>query len=226
MTVRHTAQSRTRAFYDGISRAYDLVADSSEHAVREVGVRALGVSLGQRVLEIGCGTGHGLVSLAADVGPAGQVHGLEISSGMLSVARRRIRSAGLRNVTLTIGDARVLCFRSGVFDAVFMSFTLELFERAIPDVLAEVRRVLRVGGRVGIVAMSDTGRTNAMIDLYEWLHRRWPQFVDCRPIDVLDVLQAAHFHTSTAHARAIWGLPVIAAIGTKAPVGSQGRSTP
>ena len=75
-----------------------------------------------------------------------------------------------------------------------MSFTLELFEAAIPNVLAEVRRVLRVGGRVGIVAMSDSGQTNAMIDLYEWLHRRWPHFIDCRPIDVVGVLQAAHFH--------------------------------
>ena len=221
MTVRPLAQRRTRAFYDGISRAYDLVADSSEHAVREVGVRALGVSCGQRVLEIGCGTGHGLVSLAADVGHAGQVYGVDISSGMMAVARNRIESAGLRNVTLTLGDGRFLCFRSNVFDAVFMSFTLELFEGAIPDVLVEVRRVLRAGGRVGIVAMSDTGHTNAITDLYEWLHRRWPLFVDCRPIDVVGVLQAAQFHTSTAYATAMWGLPVIAAIGTKASVESQ-----
>ena len=130
------------------------------------------------------------------VGHTGQVHGVDISWGMMAVARARVRSAGLRNVTLTIGDARVLCFRSSVFDAVFMSFTLELFEEAIPNVLAEVRRVLRVGGRVGIVAMSDSGQTNAMIDLYEWLHRRWPHFIDCRPIDVVGVLQEAHFHAS------------------------------
>ena len=85
-----------------------------------------------------------------------------------------------------------------------MSFTLELFEEAIPNVLADVRRVLRIGGRVGIVAMSDSGQTNAMIDLYEWLHRRWPHFIDCRPIDVVGVLQKAHFHARTAHVTAIW----------------------
>ena len=144
---------------------------------------------------------------------------------MMAVARARVRSAGLRNVTLTIGDARVLCFRSSVFDAVFMSFTLELFEEAIPNVLAEVRRVLRVGGRVGIVAMSDSGQTNAMIDLYEWLHRRWPHFIDCRPIDVVGVLQEAHFHASYSPATAIWGLPVVAAIGIKTSAGSQEGST-
>lgn len=141
MTERLSPRNRTRGLYDRISRAYDLIADSSEHTVRDDGVRALGVSRGQRVLEIGCGTGHGLVSLADDVGHAGQVHGVDLSWGMMAVARRRVQSAALRNVSLTIGDARALCFRSSVFDAVFMSFTLELFDGAIPNVLVEVRRV-------------------------------------------------------------------------------------
>jgi demethylmenaquinone methyltransferase/2-methoxy-6-polyprenyl-1,4-benzoquinol methylase len=225
MTARRTAQARTREFYDGISRAYDLIADSSEHAARDLGLRALGVSSGERVLEIGCGTGHALVSLAGEVGPTGQVHGVDVSSGMMAVARRRIESAGLRNVTLTIGDARVLCFRSSVFDAVFMSFTLELFERAMPDVLAEVRRVLCIGGRLGIVAMSDTGETNAMSELYAWLHRRWPQFIDCRPINVARVLQAGHFHISTTRATAVWSLPVVAVVGIKTSTGSPDGSS-
>lgn len=220
MTIRRTALRGTRDFYDGISRAYDLIADSSEHAARHLGRRALGVSSGQRVLEIGCGTGHALVRLAGDVGPSGQVHGVDVSSGMLAVARRRIESAGLRNATLTVGDARALCFRSSVFDAVFMSFTLELFETAIPNVLAEVRRVLGVGGQVGIVAMSNTGKSNAMSDLYEWLHRRWPQFVDCSPINVVSALQAARFEIASAQATAIWGLPVVAAVGIRASAGS------
>jgi demethylmenaquinone methyltransferase/2-methoxy-6-polyprenyl-1,4-benzoquinol methylase len=222
MTEGQAARTNTRRFYDRISHAYDLIADSSEHAVRDLGVRTLGISHGQRVLEIGCGTGHGLVSLADAVGHTGQVHGVDISLGMLAVARRRIRSAGLRNVTLTIGDASVLCFRSNTFDAVFMSFTLELFESTSAEVLAEVRRVLQVGGRVGVVSMADTGQTNAMIDLYEWLHRRWPDFIDCRPIDVVRVLQAALFHTSAAHTTAIWGLPVIAAVGVKAAGSEEG----
>lgn len=220
MTERQTARNRTRSFYDRISRGYDLMADSSEHAIRERGIRALGLSRGQRVLEVGYGTGHGLVGLAHAVGKTGQVHGVDISSGMTAVARARIESAGLRHVTLTVGDARALCFRSNVFDAVFMSFTLELFESAIPDVLAEVHRVLRDGGRLGVVAMAETGETNPMIDLYHWAHRQWPHLVDCRPIDVATVLHAARFQTETAGASAIWTLPVVVAIGVKASVGS------
>jgi demethylmenaquinone methyltransferase/2-methoxy-6-polyprenyl-1,4-benzoquinol methylase len=79
---------------------------------------------------------------------------------------------------------------------------------------------------VGIVAMSDSGQANAMIDLYEWLHRRWPHFIDCRPIDVVGVLQKARVHARAAHVTAIWGLPVIAAIGIKASDTSQEGSTP
>ena len=226
MTEGQTARNNTGGFYDRISRAYDLIADANEHTVRDLGVQALGVSRGQRVLEIGCGTGHGLVSLADEVGHAGQVHGIDLSPGMVAVARRRIQSAALRNVTFTIGDARVLCFRSSVFDAVFMSFTLELFDEAMSNVLAEVRRVLRVGGRVGIVAMADSGQTNAMIDLYQWLHRHWPHFIDCRPIDVIGVLQEAHFQSRAAHVTAIWGLPVVTAIGVKTSAASPEGSTP
>ena len=66
-----------------------------------------------------------------------------------------------------------------------------------------------------------SGQTNAMIHVYEWLHRRWPDFIDCRPIDVVGAFRTAHFHVSTAQTTAIWGLPVIAAVGIKASVGSQ-----
>lgn len=213
--MERSAGDQTRRFYDRISGAYDLIADSSEQSIRDLGIRALRLSPGQRVLEIGFGTSHGLVSLAAAVGQTGRVHGVDISLGMAWVARTRIESARLRNVTLTICDASDLCFRSDVFDAAFMSFTLELFESAIPAVLFEVQRVLRVGGLVGIVAMAETSQTNAMINLYRWVHRHWPHFVDCRPIDVVGVLQSARFQTETAGATEMWSLPVLAAVGVK-----------
>jgi demethylmenaquinone methyltransferase/2-methoxy-6-polyprenyl-1,4-benzoquinol methylase len=153
------------------------------------------------------------------------VYGVDIAPGMIDVAHSRVRSAGVGNVSLLIGDASSLCFRSDALDGVFMSFTLELFESAIPRVLGEVRRVLHVGGRVGVVAMADTSETNAMIDLYEWAHRRWPQFVDCSPIDVLSVLEAAHFRARIIRATDIWGLPVAIAVGTKSAGSEQAGLT-
>jgi demethylmenaquinone methyltransferase/2-methoxy-6-polyprenyl-1,4-benzoquinol methylase len=64
-----------------------------------------------------------------------------------------------------------------------------------------------------------------MIDLYEWAHRRWPQFVDCSPIDVLGVLEAAHFRARIVRATDIWGLPVAIAVGTKSAGSEQAGLT-
>ncbi len=213
MRESFAALDRTRHFYDRISHHYDLLSDASEHAIREIGIKALGVLPGQRVLEIGFGTGHGLVRLAAAATPGGRVYGVDLSPGMLSVARARVASAALENVSLTVADARALCFHSGVFDAAFTSFTLELFESDIRDVLAEVRRVLRAGGRLSVVALVDAGHTNIMIDLFQWVHRRWPHLVDCRPIDVTGLLSSAGFRTDAPVTTTMWGLPVTAVVG-------------
>lgn len=206
----------TRTFYDRISGAYDLIADASEGACRAQGLQALGMVAGEHALELGFGTGHGLVSLAVSVGPTGMVCGVDISEGMLGIARRRVLSAGLRNVALTIGDARALSFRDASFDAAFMSFTLELFDStAIPVVLAEVRRVLRPNGRVGVVAMTESADQNVMTDIYTWLHRHFPHFVDCRPIDVAGLLRRPGFRERCGGPMSIWGLRVTSCVGVK-----------
>lgn len=221
---RDTRETTAR-FYDRISRAYDLVADSSERAARDAGLRALAVSPGERVLEIGCGTGHALVSLASAAGSSGRILGVDVAPGMLAVARQHLQSAAFDNVSLALADARRLCVRPERFDAVFMSFTLELFGRAMPDVLAEVRRVLRPQGRLAVVAMRDSGKTNAMTGLYSWARRRWPDFIDCRPIDAIGLLRAAGFQVSNSQNMAIWGLPVIAAVAIKTPGSAEGAGS-
>src|SRR5581483_11432296 len=126
-------------------------------APRQWGLAMLAVQPGERVLEVGCGTGQALPALSATAGPAGQVVGLDLSSGMLGVARAALARIGERHITLVAGDARALSFSDAVFDAVFMSFTLELFERQdAARVLRDVRRVLRPHGRLGLVALADT----------------------------------------------------------------------
>ena len=211
------AQDQTRHFYDRISRAYDVIADSSEDAVRRLGIQALDVQPGERVLEIGSGTGHGLVALADAAGRSGYVCGIDNSSGMLSVAHRRIESSGGHRVRLAACDARDLCFQSGLFDAVFMSFTLEIFGEEIPRVLAEAVRVLRSEGRIGVVAMASTDEPSALGRAYRWFHRRWPQVIDCEPIDLVARLRSSGFQIAFTHVTSIWTLPVMAAVGVKVP---------
>ena len=68
---------------------------------------------GERVLDIGCGTGVTTVPYAQAVGPSGHVTGADISRPMLDAARRRVEEHGLANVELLLADAQVHPFDPG-----------------------------------------------------------------------------------------------------------------
>ncbi len=100
---------------------------------------------GQRVLDLGCGTGYPAILAAQVVGGQGLVVGLDLSEGMLSVARRKAEGLGLRNITFHIEDATTLPFELASFDAVISRFCL-MFLPDIPKALNEIARVLRPDG--------------------------------------------------------------------------------
>jgi ubiquinone/menaquinone biosynthesis C-methylase UbiE len=80
-----------------------------ERKYAEMAVERLSVEEGETVLEIGFGPGHCLKRLAESVGKMGKVYGLDISSGMLEVTKRRLDKARLMNrVELYCGDAASL----------------------------------------------------------------------------------------------------------------------
>jgi ubiquinone/menaquinone biosynthesis C-methylase UbiE len=210
-------REQARASYDRLSRWYDLLAARSERESREAGLRLLGVREGERALEVGPGTGQGLVSLARSTGRSGRVCGVDLSLGMIQRASRRVRRAGLADrVALLRGDATRLPLRSGTFDAAFTAFTLEQFDTPeIPVVLAECCRVLRPEGRLAVVSL--TKRACLMTRLYEVAHRLFPVYVDCRPIYVQRSMEEAGFHTRGATEVSMWGMPVEIVVGGKRP---------
>jgi hypothetical protein len=59
-----------------------------------------------------------------------------------------------------------------------------------------------------VVAMSKKGERGLLIRLYEWAHRQFPKYVDCRPIFVRKALQEAGFEIIDVTERSMWGLPV------------------
>ena len=210
-----------RAFYDRISGVYDTLSDSNERAARETGQTALDLQAGEQVLEIGFGTGNAVLDLARAVGPEGKVSGIDVSDGMLSVASEKVAREGLsQNVDLQVADARKLPFDDAVFDAAFTSFTLELFELdEIPEVLTEVARVLKPGGRLGVVSMAAVaeGEHESVLEkTYKWMHRHFPHIVDCQPIDVSSFVSGAGFELTREIPLEIWTMPVRAVVGTKA----------
>jgi ubiquinone/menaquinone biosynthesis C-methylase UbiE len=107
----------------------------------------LGPAPGERILEIGPGTGYYTLDLAEWVGPSGTVEIFDLQQEMLDHTIRRASEAGRANVTPTRGDARELPYEDGSFDAAILVAVLG----EIPDqdaALREVRRVLRPGGRL------------------------------------------------------------------------------
>lgn len=208
---------KTRSSYDRIAKYYDLLADRSEARPRNAGLAKLAAKEGERVLEIGFGTGHGILALARSVGDSGRVCGIDISDAMLHITRGRVAGAGLsERVELRCGDAASLPFEADFFGAVFMSFTLELFDTPeIPTVLHEGRRVLRGGGRICVIGLSKEGEAGPAVKLYEWAHRNFPDHVDCRPIFVRHALDASGFQILDVTLTSIWGLPVEIVLGRK-----------
>lgn len=204
------SREEARASYDRLSRWYDLLIGPFERGCREAGLCALAPREGELILEIGFGTGHGVVALAHAAGSGGRVCGIDLSPRMCQVARTRLRAAGLADrAAMLCGDAVCLPFAAGRFDAISMSFTLELFDTPeIPRVLQQCRRVLRIGGRLCVVAMARPGRPRLTVRLYEWLHRRFPRYLDCRPIAVRQLLVHSGFEVLGEAELSMGGLPV------------------
>ncbi len=135
-------------------RSYDEVAETYErvHAPRllEVGralVAFVEVGDGERVLDVGTGTG---VVAQATAETGAHVVGIDPSVGMLHVGRRERPSIGL-----AAAEAIDLPFRDGTFDAVTGGFVLSHFRR-YDTALFDMRRVLRPGGRIALTSWSDS----------------------------------------------------------------------
>lgn len=130
------------AMFDRIAPRYDLmngvISLGTHRGWKRAAVAALGLPAGARVVDLACGTGD----LAAEAEARDlRAIGVDVSVGMLSVARER-RAASV----LVRGSGEALPFGSGTIDGVTCGFALRNFV-AIAPVFAEVARVLRPGGR-------------------------------------------------------------------------------
>lgn len=137
---------RVELVYSVLARVYDGFFDWALGPGRRAAVSRLPVSGGDRILEIGVGTGLSLPLYPA----ACHVTGIDITDAMLERARSRADRNGQTNVDLRRMDARDLQFPDGSFDAVVAPYVVSV----VPDpsrVMAEAARVCRPGGVVAVV---------------------------------------------------------------------------
>ncbi len=140
-------EARIRGAYD-LGVQITLLGQSDRFRRRMVS--RLDLSPGDRVLDIGCGTGLNFNALVDAVGPTGEVVGIDLTSEMLAQADHRIKQNQWTNVRTQQADATALPFEAGEFSAVCATLAFSV----IPDTrkaLEQAQRVLRPGGRIALL---------------------------------------------------------------------------
>jgi len=129
--------------YENIAWAYDVVFGPTLHPGRVQAITRMGIQAGDRLLEVGVGTGINACLYPRDC----IVTGIDLSSPMLDKARERLSRKGIRNVRLQQMDASKLKFPEDTFDIVYAPYLISV----VPDpvtVVREMYRVCRPGGRI------------------------------------------------------------------------------
>jgi len=109
------------------------------------------VEPGMRVLDVACGTGEPGISLATLLKGTGLVAGIDVSSQPLQMAAKRARERGLCNIGFQQADVHHLPLAEGCFDRVTCRLGV-MFFADVPFALSEMRRVLKPGGRITLLA--------------------------------------------------------------------------
>ncbi|MCI0794982.1 MAG: methyltransferase domain-containing protein [Chloroflexi bacterium] len=142
----------TRSSYIKWARFYDVVVTlmslGREPAFRKTTLELGELRPGQKLLDVGCGTGTLAILAKAKAGPDGEVHGIDASPEMIEVACRKADKAGA-DVRFQVGLFEDIPFPDDQFDLALSSLMLH----HLPDELkregfAEIYRVLKPGGRL------------------------------------------------------------------------------
>ena len=172
---------RVERVYSLMARVYDGFFDWALGPGRRAAIGALKTNPGERVLEVGVGTGLSLPLYPEDC----RVVGVDISEPMLDQARARAEALGLAGIDLRKMDARELHFADGSFDHVLAPYVMSV----VPEperVMAEMRRVCRPGGTVMVVNhFLSEGRVVGRFDRLFTPASRWIGFRMDLPIETV-----------------------------------------
>jgi demethylmenaquinone methyltransferase/2-methoxy-6-polyprenyl-1,4-benzoquinol methylase len=163
--------------FDRIAPVYDLMNTVMTAGVdarwRAATLRAASLRPGMRVLDVATGTGKLARAAAGEVGPEGEVIGLDASERMLARARGDAPGSGAAPIRWVQGDAMSMPLDDASVDVVTIGFGL----RNMPDVdaaLAEMSRVLRPGGRLVVLEIAEPRSGIGRALFCTWFRRAIP----------------------------------------------------
>lgn len=143
LSVTAVENDFVEAVYDKLAKVYDFTFGPALHPGRLQAIERMDIQPGERVLEVGVGTGINLALYPKNC----SVVGIDFSGSMLEIARERAVRKDIRNVRLLQMDAADLKFVDNSFDIVYAPYLISV----VPDpvrVAREMRRVCRPGGRI------------------------------------------------------------------------------
>ena len=186
------SQSHIGAVYDRIAPVYDVWGQRTESRARERALALAEIEDGEQILEVAVGTGLTFYEIVKR-NPTGSNTGIDLSPGMLAMARKRMRKLSGANYSLAQGSAFDLNVADESIDLLINSYMFDLIAfEDMSAVIEEFKRVLKKEGRLVLVNMTVEKRLGSR--LYEALYRLSPKTMGgCRGVEMTERLRQHGF---------------------------------
>lgn len=176
---RQAAGAKAAATYNAAADHFDEAATSFWARYGRRSVERLGLPLGGRVLDVGCGSGASALPAATAVGPGGQVIAVDLAAQMLARTARKAGLLGLGNLETLQADMAELPFPDEQFDAVVSVFSL-FFVTDMEQQVARLWRLVRPGGKLAITTWF-AGFCDPCSEIFwDWIKAERPALYDSR----------------------------------------------
>jgi ubiquinone/menaquinone biosynthesis C-methylase UbiE len=190
------SQAEIPAVYDSLSKTYDIWGQLAETRARNRALELADIKDGQKILEVAVGTGLAFYEIVKR-NPKGINIGVDISTGMLKKAKKRLGKLPEANYELKVESAFDLEAEDNYFDLLMNNYMFDLIAFDEMDaILKEFRRVLKKDGKLILVNMTE-GETFGS-GIYNLIYRVSPKsFGGCRAVRLSDKLQEHGFEVRT-----------------------------
>lgn len=186
------SQNNIGAVYDRIAPIYDIWGKLTESKARNRAIELAEIKDGQNILEVAVGTGLAFYEIVKR-NPNGKNIGIDLSRGMLEKAKNRVSKISVANYSLNVGTAFNLDVENESIDTLVNNYMFDLIPFEDMDkILIEFRRVLKKGGKLILVNMTEGERFGSK--LYDFVYNISPKAMGgCRGVKLTESLRKHDF---------------------------------